>query len=487
MEKEQNAYYLSLIDKLRTLPDETEWVEFKVDNSKAEMIGEYISALSNSAALKDREKAYILWGIDDTTHEIMGTSFRPKQAKKGNEELENWLSTQLTPRVDFKILEVETSNGLVSIIEIPRATFRPTAFRGTEYIRNGTYKKLLKDFPEKERRLWLSFERKPYELRIATENVGASAVTDLLDCAAYYTLMKLPLPENRSSIIHDMADRDFIHEQDNGLYSITNMGALLFAKDIKKFDSLKRKAVRVIRYSGNGKTNAIREDVFDKGYAIVFDEIVRHIMTLIPQNESIEGGLRIEHMMFPEKSIREMLGNIVIHQDLTAHGAGPIMEVFDTKIEATSPGCLLVDVDRIIDTAPHSRNEAMAAFLRIVHICEERGSGFDRIEEGMRDLRIPAPKVESADDFCRTKLYWHEKLTDWTREERIRTCYLYTCYCYVNEIEVSNAVVRDRFGISEKNAAKASRIVKETMDAKMIKLADPNAALKSRRYVPYWA
>lgn len=129
----------------------------------------------------------------------------------------------------------------------------------------------------------------------------------------------------------------------------------------------------------------------------------------------------------------------------------------------------------------------MAAFLRIVHICEERGSGFDRIEEGMRDLRIPAPKVESAEDFCRTKLYWHEKLTDWTREERIRTCYLYTCYCYVNEIEVSNTVIRDRFGISDKNAAKASRIVKETMEAAMIKLADPNAALKSRRYVPYWA
>lgn len=158
-------------------------------------------------------------GIDDGTHEIVGTSFRPKQTKKGNEELENWLSTQLTPRVDFKMVEVETPQGLVSILEIPCATSRPTAFKGMEYIRNGSYKKPLKDFPEKERRLWLSFEKKPYELQVAVENVSASEVTDLLDCAGYYTMMHLPLPENRTGIIHDMIDRGFVAEQDNGQYT----------------------------------------------------------------------------------------------------------------------------------------------------------------------------------------------------------------------------------------------------------------------------
>jgi predicted HTH transcriptional regulator len=129
----------------------------------------------------------------------------------------------------------------------------------------------------------------------------------------------------------------------------------------------------------------------------------------------------------------------------------------------------------------------MASFLRIVRICEERGSGFDRMEEGMRDLLIPAPKVETGEDFTRTKLYWYGKLNDWTKEDKIRTCYLYTCYCYVNEIEVANAVLRDRFGIDVKNMAVASRIIKATMEAGLIKLSDENAALKNRRYVPYWA
>lgn len=483
----EQEYYISLIDRLRQLPEEAEWLEYKVNNYEPEMIGEYISALSNSAAICNKEKAYILWGINDKTHEIEGTTFLPKKVKKGNEEIENWLAGGLKPRVDFKFVEVNTDKGKVVVMEIPAAVNTPTSFKGTEFIRVGSYKKKLKEYPEKERKLWLSFEQKPFELRAALENVTASKVTELLDCADYYTLMKLPLPSNRDAIIHNMIDEEFIRQMDNGNYVITNLGALLLAKDLTDFAHLKRKAVRVIKYKGNGKTNAIREQVFKKGYAIQFDDITDYIMTLIPQEEEINGGRRLEHIMFPRKAIREMLGNMIIHQDLTAHGSGPVMEIFDTKVEASNPGSLLVEVNRIIDTVPHSRNEAMASFLRIVRICEERGSGFDRIEEGMCDLTIPAPKVETGDDFTRTKLNWYDNLNDWKKEDKIRTCYLYTCYCYVNEIEVANAVLRERFGVEEKNKAIISRIIKDTIDAGFIKLSDESAAPKLRRYVPYWA
>lgn len=105
----------------------------------------------------------------------------------------------------------------------------------------------------------------------------------------------------------------------------------------------------------------------------------------------------------------------------------------------------------------------------------------------MRDWKIPAPKVETTEDFCRTMLYWHESLSKWSKEEKIRTCYIYVCYCYVNGIEVSNAVLRERFGISEANKAMASRIIKDTLEAGKIKLADPNAVVKMRRYIPHWA
>ena len=274
---------------------------------------------------------------------------------------------------------------------------------------------------------------------------------------------------------------------DNGNYIITNMGALLLTKDLNEFSHLKRKSIRVIQYKGTGRTNAIRERIFTKGYAIQFDDITDYIMSLIPQEESIDGGRRHEHIMFPRKAVREMLSNIIIHQDLTAHGCDPIMGVFDTRVEASNPGNLLVEVNRIIDTVPHSRNEAMASFLRIVRICEERGSGFDRMEEGMHELTIPAPKVETRDDFARIKLYWYANLSEWSKEDKIRTCYLYSCYCYVNEIEVSNAVLRERFGVDEKNKAIVSRIIKDTIAKGLIKIEDETVGVRARRYVPYWA
>ena len=482
-----NEYYVSLIRSLVRLPKETEWVEFKVNNDKPEMIGEYLSTLSNSAALWEQEYAYLIYGVKDETHEIVGTSFNPTLEKVGNEELENWLLTQLTPRIDFKFVEVEIEGIHVALIEIPAANYQPTSFKGVEFIRVGSYKKKLKDYPEKERKLWRIFEIRPFETLSAKENVDSDTLTQLLDVSAFYTLMGRPIPRTRDGILHDFTEYEFVKRLDNGNYRITNMGALLFAKDFSEFDYLQNKAIRVIRYKGSGRTHAIRDQFFTKGYAVGFDDMVTYIMSMLPQDEQIETALREEFIMFPEKAIREILGNLIIHQDMTARGQSLMVEIFDERIEATNPGRLLVDVDRIIDTAPHARNEKIAKFLRLVHICEARGSGFDRMEEGMRDFKIPAPKVETSDDFCRTMLYWHASLSNWSKEEKIRTCYLYVCYCYVNAIEVSNATVRERFGISEPNKAMASRIIKDTMLSGKIKLSDPNAAVKQRKYIPYWA
>lgn len=220
----QQDYYISLIERLRRLPVETEWLEYKSNNTDPQMIGEYISAISNSAALERREKGYLLWGIDDATNEISGTDFCPGTAKKGNQELENWLVGLSNPRLNIQFIEVYVKDKKVVILEIPMASVKPTAFAGEEYIRIGSYKKKLKDFPEKERALWQSFETTPYEMRTAIENVTEGEVTQLLDCAAYYTLMKIPLPSNRSSMMHNMKDEEFIREMDNGQYAITNMG-----------------------------------------------------------------------------------------------------------------------------------------------------------------------------------------------------------------------------------------------------------------------
>ena len=264
MNERDKQYYVSLINELRKLPSETEWAEFKVNNDEPAMIGEYLSAISNSAALHERDCGYVLYGIDNDTHDITGTAFQPKLAKVGNEELENWLLTQLTPRIDFRFVEIDLPEGHVALVEIPAAKTQPTAFKGTEFIRVGSYKKKLKDYPEKERKLWRIFEIRPFETMPAKDNVDAGAITQMLDTGAFYTLMRLPIPSTRDGVMHDFQEYGFIKQIDNGNYEITNMGALLFARDFKQFAYLQNKAIRVIRYKGSGRTHAIRDQFSPK-------------------------------------------------------------------------------------------------------------------------------------------------------------------------------------------------------------------------------
>lgn len=122
------GYLKSLVEELSSLPKETEWVEFKVNNANPEEIGQYISALSNSAAINEKPNAYIIWGIEDKTHHRIGTTFRPKHNKVGQEELENWLLKSLSPKQHFRFYEFRMDGNWIVLLEIERASHRPIQF-----------------------------------------------------------------------------------------------------------------------------------------------------------------------------------------------------------------------------------------------------------------------------------------------------------------------------------------------------------------------
>ena len=178
-------YLKNLVRELTKLPYETEWVEFKVNNIEPQMIGEYISALSNSATLFGRTKGYLIWGIEDKKHEIVGTDFDYRNAKKGNEELESWLTRMLAPRLNIKFHEIFYDELKVVVLEIPNAEREPTKFSSEEYIRIGSNKKNLKGYPEKERRLWQLFDNTPFELHYAKENIKKET-TSLKNCFLFF-------------------------------------------------------------------------------------------------------------------------------------------------------------------------------------------------------------------------------------------------------------------------------------------------------------
>ena len=229
-----------LLQTLIALPQETEWVEFKVNDSNPEDIGEYLSALSNSAGLFDKEFGYIVWGVENKTHSAVGTTFKPRQQKIGNEELENWLSTHLHPRINFTVHEFEFNNQPMVIFEIQPCQHTPVRFKDTEWIRIGTYKKKLKDYPEKERALWLKMSQVLFDRDICVYDVTAEEVLKLIDYPAYFDLSGLSLPADRSGILERLAIDEVIVAKTVDRFDITHLGAVMFAKRLTDFQPLRR-------------------------------------------------------------------------------------------------------------------------------------------------------------------------------------------------------------------------------------------------------
>jgi len=211
MSTDKSQDYLDgLVNELRKLPKETGWVEFKENMANPEDIGEYISALSNTAALNGKANAYVVWGITDDTHDVAGTTFKPSGMKKGNEDLENWLLRLLSPRLHFRFYEFEHEGKPLVLLEIPRASGKPTQFSGIEYIRVGSYRQKLKDYPDLERELWRIFETTPFEELKAMERVDTAQVLTLLDYPAYFDLLSQPLPADRDKILARLTEDGLI-------------------------------------------------------------------------------------------------------------------------------------------------------------------------------------------------------------------------------------------------------------------------------------
>jgi predicted HTH transcriptional regulator len=478
MDKEQLE---QLLKNLVLLPNETETVEFKENNFNKDEIGKKISALSNSANLHDAKNAHLVFGVQNKSHNIVGTTFLPSKEKIGNDQLEFWLSRHINPRIDFIIHEFKHEGRNIVIFEIPPAVNQPVKFNNIAYIRIGSATPKLNDYPEKESKIWNNINKRSFEKGIAKENLTIIEVLNLLDYSKYFSLTKQELPTERNQFVEKMAQHGLVKKVFDNNYDITNIGAILFAKNLNDFPTVKRKSVRVILYEGNTKVNRAKEYEVLLGYAIAFESFLDYINDKLPHNEEISKSLRREVKMYPEVAVREFVANALIHQDLSISGAGPMIEIFDNRIEIINTGEPLIDTDRFIDHPPRSRNEDMASFMRQIGVCEEGGTGIDRALINIALFQLPAPSFEKYDNFTKITLYAYKDLKEMTLDDKVRACFQHCVLKYVEKSRMTNATLRERLGIGEKNYPTASAIIKATIEKGFIKKSE-----KPKEYIPIW-
>jgi len=483
-----NLAVVSLIDRLRQDP-ECEWIEYKVGNSNPNLIGEYLSAMSNGARLWDEPFGFVIWGIEDKTREVVGTSFKPRETKgKGNEDLVPWLERALRPNTWFEFLEGEMETKRVVVLRVAAAARLPVAFQGDRWIRIGSHKKPLQKHPEAEKRLWERLNELSYETQPSSKNgLSQEAVLALLDVEAACQLLDVPIPQapvSKFKFLHE--ELGLVSQRGDGLYEILNHGAILLARELTDFPSIERKALRVIKYRGSGSTLSEWERKGNHGYAVDFEELVQFINSQLPSTETLDGPIRRDTPEYPPLAIRELVANALIHQDLTINGAGPMVEIFDNRVEITNPGPPIGNVDRLLNELPQSRNEKLAAAMRQFGICEERGTGVDKVVHETERFHLPAPLFERSDVSTSVTLFSQSADNTTSRESRVRAVYLHACLRHSAKEQLTNKSVRERFEIAEHNSAQASRYIKWAREAGLIALHDEAASPRNRSYVPYW-
>ena len=273
-----------------------------------------------------------------------------------------------------------------------------------------------------------------------------------------------------------------------GHWNITNLGAILFAKNLNDFSpSMARKAVRFVAYDGLNRADTVRhrQDV-SKGYASGFEGLINYIDGLLPHNEQIGTALREEKSLYPAIALRELIANALIHQDMTITGTGPLIEMFKDRLEITNPGQPLVTPERFLDSPPRSRNEVLASLMRRMRLCEEQGTGIDKVIVAVEQYQSPPPDFRIEGDAVRVVLFAPRCFAEMTPQERVRACYQHAALKYVSGGQrMKNATLCARFGISSHNRAQASVVIRQTLDAELIKLAD--SGRPKAGYVPAWA
>ena len=190
--------------------------------------------------------------------------------------------------------------------------------------------------------------------------------------------------------------------------------------------------------------------------------------------------------MYPEIAVREIVANMLVHQDFSEKGF-PMVEIYTDRIDISNPGQPIISVERFIDEY-NSRNSSLADLMRRLGICEELGSGLDKAVAAIELFQLPPLRFTVQESRTTVTLFAYRKYADLDRQERIYACYQHACLKYVTNDKMTNQTLRERLGIEKQNYPMASRIIKDALLAGKIKEEKTeNQSRNSKGYIPFWA
>ena len=453
-------------------------------SSDKKRLTEHLSAFANQPG-----GGYLVFGVDSAG---TPTGVDEKQIETAVNQLANLGRAGLEPplALDHAVEDYEAVRLL--FVQVPESAIKPVHLRGKgleeAFIRSGgTTRRASR---QEIGTLMLNSRTPRWEELHASVLLADTEFAAKLNVEPIFKMLERPAPTTPEETLVWMAGEHFISREPAGGGYITNLGAIAAARKLGDFTDLSRKAMRVVVYDGLNKAKTKQEREGTKGYAISFQGLMEFVMSLLPQSEVIEQALRRKRTIYPELALREIIANALIHQDFSIAGAGPLVEIFDDRIEVSNPGGLLPSkrLDRLIGTQPESRNEQLARAFRRYRICEELGSGLLNAGLQVELYGLPAIDFASGPNHFKVTLFTPRTFAQMSARERLEACYQHAVLKHYSGSTMTNQSLRERLKMSEKQRSMVSVLIQEAIDKQLVKSADPdNKSRKFAEYVPHWA
>lgn len=343
---------------------EKEWIELKENWYNRKEIGEYISALSNVATLKGVDFSYLIWGINDSTHEIVGTNFDCDKEEKG-ESLKHFLSRNLSPTINYTFEELEIDKKNIVCLTIPAARIVPTEFNKERYIRIGSSKELLRKFPYLEAELWNRLNN--YSISIINQVAPKQNLT-FNKLLVYYASKNLSLKEKT------FKEELYFYVPNTRQYNIL---AFLMADE-------NNIPVRVSVFDGTSKSDNLYsvKEFGNQCLLYVVDKVLEYcdVINIIQADERNRVVDRKDVPLFDSKSLREAILNAFIHNDWLDLNA-PMVSIYKDRIDILSYGALPngQTIEGFFEGKSKPRCMELANIFLQLRISERSGRGVNKI------------------------------------------------------------------------------------------------------------
>ena len=390
----------AILSRLRALPAETEVVEFKKAKNGFgdDELGQYFSALSNEANLKSVPYAWLVFGVDDKTHEVLGSNY--KQTRPSLDAMKKAIADQTTSRVTFEEIYAFKYDGKrVVMFQIPAAPQgMPIAYQGHFYGRDGESLVAL-NIQEIE-----TIRNQNRKTDWSREIVQDATIEDLdpeaIKKAREKYIEKHP---DKKNDVPTWTDRQFLNNAKLTLKDkITNAAIVLLGKE--ESGSLLTPSIPCIKWILKDRDGIERDyEIFHCPLILSIDKAASKIRNLKYRYIN-----PIHQSLFPDEVdtyepyvIREALNNAVAHQDYTISGQITLVE-FEDKIVFSNRGSFIPgNIENVLKSdSPEEnyRNEFLASAMVNLKMVDTIGSGIKKMYTKQRERLFPLPVFDLTPD-----------------------------------------------------------------------------------------